>query len=209
MKLKDHLLTRLLNLDQYDEDHNFTDDDRKTVRIIDNRIYAAKILRVNYTTYDVRRDQDSMNPRTNCDVMVFSEEDDPDAHPFWYARILGIFHANVLHIGPRVTNRSVQRMEFLWVRWFGTEPGYVSGFRVARLPMIGFLPESDPQAFGFLDPSLVVRGCHLFPVFKNGRTTKLLRAVATAGCPIDEADDWTNFYVDMYVSYFCRCADPH
>jgi hypothetical protein len=184
-------------LDQYNEDHDFTDEDRRSVRIMDNRIYATKVLRLNYTTYDVRRDQDSLNPRTQSDIMVLSQEDDAEAHPYWYARILGVFHARVLHTGPRATNRSVQHIEFLWVRWFGTEPNYTAGFRMARLPMIGFIPDSDPQAFGFLDPSLVIRACHLLPVFKNGRTSALLRTTNTIGRPLDEVDDWTNFYVNM------------
>jgi hypothetical protein len=134
--------------------------------------------------------------------MVFADEDDPESHPYWYARVLGVFHANVLHISPQATNRSVQRFEFLWVRWFGVEPGYRSGFRQARLPMIGFLPESDPLAFGFLDPSFVIRGCHLLPTFKNGRTSNYLTANVSAGRPIGEVDDWTNFYVDMYAFAF-------
>jgi hypothetical protein len=161
-----------------------------------------KTLRVNYTTYDVRRDQDSMNPRMHCDVMVFSDEDNPESHPYWYARVLGVFHANVLHTSPQATNRSVQHIEFLWVRWFGVEPGYRSRLCQARLPVIGFLPESDPQAFGFLDPSFVIRGCHLLPTFKNGRTSESLTATVSAGRPIGEVDDWTHFYVNMYAFGF-------
>jgi hypothetical protein len=191
----------MLNLEPYNDQLDFTDDDRNAVKIIDNRVYAAKILRVNYTTYDIRRDQDSMNPRTHCDVMVLSQEDDPQAHPYWYARVLGVFHARVLHTGPRAINRSVQRIEFLWVRWFGTQPGYTAGFQQGRLPMIGFVPDSDPEAFGFLDPSLVIRGCHLLPVFVNGRTTHLLNTKHTVGRPLNEVDDWANFYVNV-LSFF-------
>jgi hypothetical protein len=153
-------------------------------------------MRVNYTTYDVRRDQDSLNPRTHSDVMVLSQE---ETHPYWYARILGVFHARVLHTGSRAVNRSLQHIEFLWVRWFGTEPHYKAGFHVARLPMIGFIPDTDPQAFGFLDPSYVIRGCHIIPDFKNGRTSTLLRTTKTAGRPLGEVDDWTNFYVNVSV----------
>ena len=36
------------------------------------------------------------------------------------------------------------------------KPGYVSGFQQAKLPMVGFMPASDPFAFGFLDPALVI-----------------------------------------------------
>ncbi len=48
------------------------------------------------------------------------------------------------------------------------------GRHQARLPKIGFLPDSDEFAFGFLGPSLVLRGCHLIPAFEDGRTTELL-----------------------------------
>jgi len=164
------------------------------------------VLRVNYTTYDVRRDQDSMNPRTSADVMVLSPETGRRAHPFWYARVLGVFHARILHTGPSATNRSIQHMEFLWVRWFGIDPDHRYGRRVARLPKIGFVPDSDPLAFGFLDPSLVLRGCHLIPAFNDGRTFDLLTASHTAARPPDEDGDWVAFYVNMYVLFFCITA---
>jgi hypothetical protein len=63
--------------------------------------------------------------------MVLSPETAANAHPFWYARVLGIFHLEVLHTGTDSQNGSVQHMEFLWVRWFGTEPDYRSGFKAA------------------------------------------------------------------------------
>jgi hypothetical protein len=170
------------------------------VRIINNQIYSSKVLRVNYTTYDIRRDQDSMNPRTHCDVMTVSPETAEEAHPFWYACILGVFHAKVLHMGVAAENHSVQHMEFLWVRWFGVEPGYKSGSRAARLPKIGFIPDSDESAFGFLDPSLVLRGCYLIPAFANGCTSQYLRTTSlTATHHPDETDDWVNYYVIKYV----------
>ena len=191
------MLGRLLNIDYDGDETVFSDTDRGTVRLIDNRIYSAKVLRVNYTTYDVRRDQDSMNPRTHSDVMVLSREGGPNAHPYWYARVLGVFHVRLLHTGAAATNRSVQRMEFLWVRWFGTVDGHQYGFKAARLPKVGFIDESDPSAFGFLDPTLVVRGCHLIPAFFDGRTSELLRTPYTAARPPGEHDDWAAFYVSM------------
>ena len=54
-------------------------------------------MRVNYTTYDMRRDQDSLNPRTQADVMLLAHEDltARNSHPYWYARIIGLFHVYV------------------------------------------------------------------------------------------------------------------
>jgi len=197
-KLKDHLLGRLLDQDYDGDEHVFSDEDRNTVRIVNNRLYSAKVLRVNYTTYDIRRSQDSLNPRTqHCDIMVHSREDDPEAHPYWYARILGVFHVRVLHTGVAAKNRSVQNMQFLWVRWFGMEPGHRSGLKVGRLPKIGFIPDTDEGAFGYLDPSLIVRGCHIIPAFAEGRTTALLRTSRTAARPVGEVDDWATFYVNV------------
>ena len=206
-KLKSHLLGRLLGLQFNGDEYNFSGEERNSVRIINNRIYSSKVLRVNYTTYDIRRDQDSMNPRTSCDVMVLSQDEE---HPFWYARVLGVFHAQVLHVGPAALNRSVQHMEFLWVRWFGIEPQYEWGHHTARLPKIGFVPDVDESAFGFLDPSLVLRGCHLVPAFAGGRTLELLPTTSptTARRP-NETDDWANYYVIMYVFMFFSTMAPY
>ena len=143
-----------------------------------------------------------MNPWTSADVMVLSPETGPQAHPFWCAQVLGVFHARILYTGPSVTNWSIQHMEFLWVRWFSVVPGHCYGHRAARLPKVGFIPDSDPLAFGFLDPSLMLRGCHLIPAFNDGRTYHLLSVPCTVSCPPDEDDDWVAFYINMYVPIF-------
>lgn len=129
---------------------------------------------------------------------MYSPDTSPDAHRFWYARIIGVFHADVLDIGPQSRNRGWQRMEVLWVRWMGLQPGYRFGHKLARLPKIGFVPDTDPYAFGFLDPNVVLRGCHLIPAFTHGRTRDLLNTdQPTAARAPGETDDWTNYYVNM------------
>ncbi|KAK0421714.1 hypothetical protein EV421DRAFT_1724714 [Armillaria borealis] len=194
-----HLLTRLLGHDFDGDDETYSDAQRASVHIVSNRIYAHKTMRINYTSYDMRRDQDSINPRTHNDVMMVSPETGDHAHPFWYARVLGIFHAQVCHTGPEARSHSVQNMEFLWVRWYGTEPGYRWGYKRARLPKIGFVPVDDEGAFGFLDPSLVLRACHLTPVFSSGRTRTLLDFSPSAARHPGEDEDWVNYYVMIFV----------
>ena len=51
---------------------------------------------------------------------------------------------------------SAQRMELLWVQWLGIEPGYRSGSKAAQLPKVRFIEDTDEDAFGFLDPDLVI-----------------------------------------------------
>jgi hypothetical protein len=131
--------------------------------------------------------------------MVRSPEAGDNVHPYWYAQVLGIYHTIVSTTHPAASRHSAQPMQFLWVRWLGTEPGYRSGSRVARLPKIGFVEATDEDAFGFVDPDLVIRGSHLIPAFHFGRTCELMPYDGpTAARSVGEKDDWLNFYVNMY-----------
>ena len=91
-------------------------------------------------------------------------------------------------------------MEFLWVCWLGIDPDHHSGFRHARLPKMGFVPHDDPDAFGFLDPSHVIHGCHFVPAFADGKTALLMphQGETLARAP-GEFEDWSYFYANMYV----------
>jgi len=77
------------------DEHNFSDEDRNQVTIVNNRLHEHSILQINYTTYDVRREQDSINPRTHADVLMLLHEDDDNRHPYWYACVIKIFHLDV------------------------------------------------------------------------------------------------------------------
>lgn len=89
--------------------------------------------------------------------MLISHEDsemsdNADAHPYWYARVIGIFHVDVLHTGPHSKSPHKQRIDFLWVRWFGRDMTFKAGWQARRLHRVGFLDAKGPGAFGFLDP---------------------------------------------------------
>ncbi len=93
--------------------------------LVNNQIYQRKVIRVNHTSYDLQCAQDSLNPHTHANIMVASHGDQGgwNSHPYWYAQIVGIFHAYVQHVGPSSKNNlnEPQRVEFLWVRWFGRD----------------------------------------------------------------------------------------
>src|SRR5216683_2040291 len=178
----------------------FMDEERNTVIIAGEEIFHCKTLRINYTTYNVRWDSDTIKPNTYPDVMVKSPETGLHAQPYWYARVIGIFHAVVSSSHPGVKTKSHGQMEFLWVRWFRVEPGrYCHGFHLAQLPKIGFVESLDDYAFIFLDPRQVIRGAHITPAFFKGRTSALLPATKSQLQVLspDETDDWVNFYVNM------------
>jgi hypothetical protein len=56
---------------------------------------------------------------------------DDHHHPFWYARVLGIYHANVF-FGPNFSSQP-ERMEFFFVRWFGRDPDWQGGPSTCKL----------------------------------------------------------------------------
>ena len=187
----------MLGLEYDGDEYNFTDSERDTVIIEKDRLYRHRVVRVNYTTYDNRRAQDTINPRTQPDIMILSSE---DGHPYWYARILDIFHARVLHVGKDSKSSEPQRMEFLLVRWFGLDKTRPGGWEAHRLHCIGFInSESDTEAFGFLDPAYILRVVHLIPAFAHLETTELLgpSKVARRWNPGPDDDDWRYFYVNM------------
>ncbi|KAF9059830.1 hypothetical protein BDP27DRAFT_1222741, partial [Rhodocollybia butyracea] len=62
-----------------------------------NKLYRHKVVRINYTTYDLRKEQDSINPRTRPDIITLSP--DGCSHPFTYGRVIGIFHVNISFTG--------------------------------------------------------------------------------------------------------------
>ncbi|KAF8951473.1 hypothetical protein BDZ97DRAFT_1684491 [Flammula alnicola] len=200
-KLQEHLLGRILGRDFDGDTHeSFTHEDRNSIRLRNNTIFRHMTARINYTTYDIRRDYDTVNPRTHPFIMVSSPEveSNPNAHPFWYGAVIGVFHADVQHTGSKSRSFGWKPMDFLWVRWLGVVPGHSFGQKQAKLPKLGFIPETDDYAFGFLDPSLVIRGCHLLPAFVDGRTSELLETRAPTEARLNgQIDDWANYYVGM------------
>ncbi|KAF8153903.1 hypothetical protein B0H34DRAFT_661389, partial [Crassisporium funariophilum] len=176
----------------------YTNDDRDTVLICNNSIYRHKVLRVNYTTYDLRQSQDSINPRTHPDIMLLSHDNEP--HPYWYARVIGIFHVDIIHTGSLSKSPHKQHVDFLWVRWFGRDLDYRAGWLAQRLHCVGFLDAEQPGAFGFLDPAVVIQGIHMIPGFAYDTTTELLRPPqSVARLPLNEVNNWRCYYVGMFV----------
>lgn len=204
--MKDHLLGRLLGRPFSGDDVPFAPEERKKLLFVKNQLYRHNVLRINYTTYDLRRCQDSLNPRTHANIMVLSHEDDnnnndndndnnaEDAHPYWYAKIIGIFHALVRH----PNHPEHVSMDFLWVRWYGRDRKHPSGWKAKHLPRIGFINSGsdDTMPFGFLDPTDVIRGCHLIPAFHHGRPDELFPPSIAR-----YKEDWDYYYVNMYVLF--------
>lgn len=161
-----------------------------------NRIFKHKTMRVNFTTYDVRRAEDIINPRTRqSNIMVLNPEisttTPSEAYPFWYARVLGIFHTNVVYMGQGNRNLHPRRMEFLWVRWYDLKKA--GSWVPLRLDEVCFPRILDEDSFGFLDPGDVLRVCHIIPCFRMGQVGSESQPGAEG---IQDRHDWKVYYVN-------------
>ncbi|EFI26688.1 hypothetical protein CC1G_15459 [Coprinopsis cinerea okayama7 len=196
-----HLRLRLMGLPyDGDDEHQFTDEELAQVIIVDDMLFRHKVLRINYTTYDMRRDQDSLNSGRHADIMVLAHENSDTS--YWFARILGTFHVRVLYTGPGAPPGPARErtMDFVWVRWLAKAADYEGGWAKKRLPRVGFInpKKDDSPAFGFLDPKHIIRGVHLIPVFGKGRSSNGMRNTI-ARPETDNGTDWNYFHVNIFV----------
>ena len=194
-KLKAHLLPRMREIYSGNLEGNESEPDGPPpitpVVFKGGRIYRHNILRINYTTYDMRRETDVVNPRTaHRDILLLAE--DGSDHQFCYARVLAIFHANVIYTGSGSKDFSPHRMEFLWVRWLELVDA-PAAWDTYLLDKVRFLPMNRADAFGFVDPQDVLRSCHLVPAFGGGK-------VHTDGVAFSriarDSEDWKRYYVN-------------
>lgn len=130
-------------------------------------------------------------------MVAHEDEPGPDPHPYWYARVVGIFHVDVLRRGE---SSPPKRMDFLWVRWYGRDMHHRAGWKSRRLHRVGFIDSSDPAAYGFLDPANVIRAVHLIPAFDLGRSTAYLTGPIIRPARLEDSE-WRQFYVNQYVPF--------
>jgi hypothetical protein len=172
-------------------------------------MYQHQTLQVNYTTYDVRRAQDIINPNTTRrDIMVLDnskskpqpEKDLDNAtsnNKFAYACVIGIFHVNVFLSGSTqpVLNCHPQRLDFLWVRWYDPTT-LMHPWRLGKLDRLRFPPMAQEDSFGFINPRDVLRACHIEPAFSAGLVYQ--DGVGLSGLARDK-QDFRSYYVNRCV----------
>jgi hypothetical protein len=175
-----------------------------------DRIYRHHLARFNYTTYDVRRCQDVVNPNTpHRDVMLLANPDDVEenaSHPFLYGRVLGIFHANVIYAGPGMLHYAPRRLEFLWVRWFQYVGSHSVTWKDCRLDCVKFPPVASNDAFGFIDPRDVLRGCHVMQRFAKGKVHPDGKGLSR--CATD-SNDWRYYYINRCGCHIVLLSDSY
>ncbi|RXW21632.1 hypothetical protein EST38_g4229 [Candolleomyces aberdarensis] len=198
-KLKQHLMPRILQRLGFECSAGYKGDWTSVV-IRDHRIYQHKLLKINYTTYDIRREQDVIHIETpQCNVMLLNSNFSvPGAHSLYlYSRVLGIYHANVSYIGvlPDGTRRYESfRLDIVWGQWYESlnHPGKEE-FQLDRLRLS---PVETPESLHFMDPADVLRGVHLIPQFSLGKADAL---PPKSRLVIPQESEWKAYYVNRFV----------
>jgi hypothetical protein len=135
---------------------------------------------------------------------MLSQEDNIEGqsqHLYWYAWVVEVFHIVVKYTSVGSQTSEWQTVQFLWIRWFGQDPSYIDGFKAHYLHCIGFVDNSTPGAFGFLDPQVIIHAIHLIPAYSHSRTNNLLAGPSIVHCFSQNNDnDKCSGYVLYYIN---------
>ena len=172
------------------------------VYIAADRLYKHNLMCINYTTYDVHRAQDIINPSMfHCNIMLLADHAPSNVvsshswHPYIYAHVLSIFHVNATYVGPGMADYRSRKIDVLWVRWY-QHLEESTGWDTATLDRVCFPPMADEHTFGFIDPDDVLQGCHIVPQFSHG--LRYLDGAGISRC-VQDASDWHFYYVNQFV----------
>jgi hypothetical protein len=72
-----------------------------------------------------------------------------------------------------------------------------AGWESRKLDCVHFLPVDRDDAFGFINPSDILRTCHLIPAFARGKLH--LDDIGGLSRLARDSSDWAAYYVNRYV----------
>lgn len=194
-------LVSICNNEPYEDDCAYSDADQSEVVIKDDKMWEHRHLQVHYTTYDMFCECESVGPTVvTSDVMVLSSKPNPiqkSLGPFWYARVLHIFHVFMYYRGKSTP----WHVDCVFICWFIWDTTHIFGDSARSLERISFTCNSDKSpAFGFLVPNSIVRAMHTIPAFNHSVTSALLGPSPIAQQKkADRNDDYEYYYVNRSV----------
>jgi len=161
---------------------------------------------VNYTTYDVRHEEDILHTSTcQHNIMVLahrtgnSTESSSLTHPFCLWLSAGHLSCQRSLCGPWCNRLPTNSPWISLVQWYNRITDYC-GWKAHKLDHWKFCTIQDADAFTFVDPSDVLRGCHIIPRFREGWAHSNGRGESICA---KDAQDWKEYYINRSVdTYF-------
>lgn len=205
--LKKYLLPRYVQLKRRNLDGQALEDfanrlDWANLTFKGDKLYSHKIMRLKYTTYDARRDEDVIHLDTDqCNLMLLKENYSPTSppnrsQPFHYCKVIAMLHAEVGYAGNFGRSEdgkdyTYYTMEFLWVRWYDVQEASDN----LDLHQAVLRPIEEPGSHSFIDPLHALRACHIIPRFKDG--LKYSDGVGKSKL-VQDGSDWNRYYINRY-----------
>ena len=114
-----------------------------------------------YTTYDMWCRTDIVKPEgPHCNIMLLanhtSGSNSSNLHHFIYARVSGVYHADVIYNGPGMQKFEAHAFQMLWVRWYEVVDPGSSGWISSTMDILCFPPLHQDNSFGFVDLEVVL-----------------------------------------------------
>ncbi|KAG7093513.1 hypothetical protein E1B28_007187 [Marasmius oreades] len=207
-QLHAHLLAHILKTNNSED---FTVEDLSLIHFVKDKIYTHKCFCLHYNTYNMHCKSYTISNQLHPDVMLLADDAtaEEEEHPYCYARVVRMFHANVVHWRQDMAyeDSALRCMDFLWVRWYELDTSSAHGWQAKHFPKVHFLPSSKYNALGFVDPSTVLRGAYMQPLFAGGSTLDLLAPTSTARV-YEGVVNGKFLDCDMFMGY-CRGSVEH
>jgi hypothetical protein len=177
---------------------SLNEDNTEQIFIENQTLYEHPILNIKFTSYKVKQEKDIVHVgygRTG--IMVYTPTLGED-EPWSYANVLAVYHAIV----RTTSNPEPKTLTILWVRWMQCSAVGLAGPNSRNYTRVSFVPWSGDlgSTFDFVDPSHIIRACHLIPAFNLGRTTDLLDPSVAR----DPKGDWCAYYANRCGLDSCR-----
>ena len=184
---------------------NFDQAELRHIILHHNWMYWHKIIKFNYTMYNMWWEQDVLNPGTsNCNFMALAplnSDEISNEHPFMYGWALSVFHINMIYNGPKMLDYKPRCFDFLWVCWCGLETPPSQHKRAASklgahsycLDWLVFPSLDEEDSIGFLDPADILHASHIIPTFTKGKHMPDNGAVLSKCAR--EHRDWNMYYI--------------
>ncbi|KAJ3528201.1 hypothetical protein NMY22_g9514 [Coprinellus aureogranulatus] len=203
--LKQHFFRRFLFATYPDANGEFIEEiaqklDWSNIVLKDDRLFTHRIMRIKYTTYDARRDEDIIHLETDqSNIMMLNREHSygHSSHPFAYGKVIAIIHADVGFVGDigrKGSSYAFRPMEVLWIRKYRMLPS--SGPEGLALDEAELVAIDEPESHTLIDPMEVVRACHIVPDFTRG-----LRYPDGKGKSIIAGDskDYQSYFINRFA----------
>jgi hypothetical protein len=158
-------------------------------------LYFHATAKFNFTTYDLCREQDFLSMNNNKKFVLVSTPG-AEPHPWRYAHVLKILHVNAYLASA--SQETARRIDMLWVQWFETDPDHDFGAPVLRLECLRYLEIASEEAFGMIDPAMVICAVHVEPAFAHG----MIHTTSPSIARNSPGGNWKYHYVGRCVSLF-------